>query len=939
MAAAFASLATSASAQETGRITGRVVDGTSGAPLGEVQVFLDGTGLGTLSRQDGRFLILNVPAGSYTLKAERVGQKTISQQVDVAGGQTAEVDLAMETEALGLDEIVVTGTAGAARRREVGNSIAQINTNTIQESRPTAVTDILTGAAPGIEVSGVGGEIGQGSQIRLRGNSSVSMSNQPIIYIDGVRVQSKPYPQTSSPDYPYRGANITANPLNDINPNDIDRIEVIKGSAATTLYGTEASAGVIQIFTKKGASGAPVWTAEIQQGTSWERNFGTPEFPKIRMEPYLNNGYLGQYSASVRGGGQNLQYFASGQFNNERGVLPQDSLNKYVVRGNFTFTPSTDLQLQWNTTYSNQWQRNTPVGGNAQGIILNAMRGKANYFSSEDPAVLRQLFNEDIEQRIERFTTGGTATYSPLTNLTNRLTIGYDFSQQENRNLRPYGFVLYPRGSLLNDTWQNRILTFDYVGTYSFDITGGLRSNFSWGGQAVGEEERELQGWGQDFPGAAEPTVSSAAIRLAEEHRQKVWNAGFFLQNVFDIKNRYFITVGGRVDGNSAFGSGFGLQFYPKVSGSWVISDEDFWQDGWGSMKLRAAYGQSGRAPGAFDAVRTWQASGLNGHAAFIPSNVGNPDLGPEITAETELGFDASWLNNRLSAGFTYYRQKTTKALFNVTQIPSAGFLNSQLENVGELQNNGIELNVDATAVNGATFGWDLGVAVTTNHSKVLSLGGAPAFSLGSDAWIVEGQPVPVMRGDYIANPDAIAAPVVEHDHVFGPNQPTLTVMPSTTIRLPKGITLSARGEYRGGMYEGEELTQGSVSRSSQWPICWPYYQDPGNSIALKDNTPALWRARCTPKLVQGSYTIVKADFFKLRNVSLQLPVDFAFPDRVSNATLTLSLDNSYRWVNSDWLILDPEMQSNFGALDQVVQAGARVPSPISFHASLRIQF
>src|SRR5690606_15888985 len=246
---------------------------------------------------------------------------------------------------------------------------------------------------------------------------------------------------------------------------------------------------------------------------------------------------------------------------------------------------------------------------------------------------------------------------------TNRFTVGYDFTQQEGRNLRNFGFEQYPQGSLTTDMFQSRLLTFDYVGTYSFGITDAIRSNFSWGGQAVGDDERRLQAYGEDFPGAAVPTISSAAMTFAQESREKVWNAGFFFQNVFDISNKYFITAGVRVDGNSAFGSGFGLQVYPKVSGSWVVSDEDFWGEGLGSLKLRAAYGQSGRAPGAFDAIRTWEGVGFAGIPAFVPDNLGNPDLGPEVTAEWEFGLDGAWFQDRLSVVFTYYNQKTNDAL------------------------------------------------------------------------------------------------------------------------------------------------------------------------------------------------------------------------------------------------------------------------------------
>jgi hypothetical protein len=198
------------------------------------------------------------------------------------------------------------------------------------------------------------------------------------------------------------------------------------------------------------------------------------------------------YSASVRGGGEDLQYFASSLHDNQLGTMPNDQLEKWAMRGNFTFTPADNLQLQWNTSYTNQWQQNTASGNNAQGISLNTFRRQRNYFGSSAFEDIANVLGFDIPQRIERFTTGATVTYSPLANLTNRLTIGYDFSQQENRNLRPFGFRQRPKGALLNNTWQKRLLTFDYVSSYIVDVADALRTTFSWGGQAVGDEMRAL---------------------------------------------------------------------------------------------------------------------------------------------------------------------------------------------------------------------------------------------------------------------------------------------------------------------------------------------------------------------------------------------------------------------------------------------------------------
>ena len=997
-------LASAPAHAQNGRVTGVVTDAQSGATVGEVQVYMVGSTLGTLTRSNGRYLILNVPPGSYELRAERIGFQTVTESVDVPADGTVAMDFAMTTEALGLDEIVVTGAAGAARRREIGNAIAQINLADVPERQAT-VSDLLQAAAPGVHVIGGSSEPAQGKQIRLRGNSSVAMSNQPIIYVDGVRIMDDAFPVVQTPGTGLgRPSLITVTPLDMINPNDIERIEVIKGSAATTLYGTEASAGVIQIFTKRGSAGAPVWTAEIQQGTGWMQPFGAPGGDFIQMEHYMRDAWWGggyeggeyapdcvtdderwkgvnksatgacswpgsvwfqNYLLSVRGGGQNLQYFISGQYQDDSYVLANDELEKYNFRGNFTMTPVEDLQIQWNTGYTSQWLSGTPSGNNAEGIQLNAFRQERNYVGSGDPREIGKLLEYEFDQRNERLNSGITLTYTPQARLTNRFTFGYDYSNQEGENQRNFGFFLKPLGSRTNDTFQRRVLTFDYVGTYTLPVTSSINSNFSWGGQAIGDSQVRLRLLGEDFPGAAEPTVSSAAIKVAEEDREKVWNAGFFFQNVFDISNKYFVTGGIRVDGNSAFGTGFGLQVYPKVSGTWVISDEDFWGPGLGSIKLRAAYGQSGRAPGAFDAVRTWNPSGYAGTPAFTPDNLGNPDLGPEVTREWEFGFDGSWLDDRLAATFTYFDQRTTDALMFVGAIPSQGFTRSQLKNVGTLDNAGLELQVDATLFQSSNFSVDAGLGISTINSEVVSLckgetepsdvvlardPTAECISRFSDlnGWIIEGEKLPVETGRRVTNRDEIAAPQFADDPytpaapgrtgenvIIGPQLPTHIITPTLSVRFPSNIVLSARGEYQGGHVA--YINEISISRSVRSPLCFPWYVSPKTSIELKPDTPALWRERCTPGFARDYW--FDADYFKLRHVSLTVPVEALFPERISNATLTATLSNYFDWYREiPWY--DPESLGNQPALDDGIgNQTERVPSPVSFRMSVRVTF
>jgi hypothetical protein len=454
---------------------------------------------------------------------------------------------------------------------------------------------------------------------------------------------------------------------------------------------------------------------------------------------------------------------------------------------------------------------------------------------------------------------------------------------------------------------------------------------------------------GTDFAGPGEPDVDAGANRLSWERRIREVNAGFFGQALLNLRDRYFVTVGLRVDGNSAFGESLGLQAYPKISGSYVISDEGFWNESLGSLKLRAAYGQSGRAPGTFDAVRTWRAIGYGGQPTYLPQNLGNPDLGPERTGETEFGFDWAGLDNRLGLDFTYYRQHTTDALFNVRHPPSEGFSTGQQENVGELENYGVEANLRATVFERENWGFDLGASIYTNDSKVLSLGGAPPFS-GGGSWIQEGYPVTLIRGVTIRNPDALADPsyvctdsrvrpadpCVNVDVPIGPQAPRRVYGLTASLRVPKGIELSTRGEYQGGHYIYDGPTNEGVNRNIRWPTCADYYAltDAGNGAQATADR----RYWCDSRFYRRGTMIYPADFFKMRDLTARIPLGALVPGSASS-TLTLSAQNFYRWRNKDFPIFDPEMVSNSGFNDQVPSITEHIPPAASFVASIRVVF
>lgn len=929
----------------TGTVRGRVVRSGSNTPIVSAQVVVVGTRSGAMTGEDGRFTIPAVPAGEQRLRVRTVGYSPLEQVVRVAPGGDVTADFALTAAVISLDEVVTTGTATAARRREVGNSVGTIKIADVSEAS-TDVSRLLQGRVAGVNVTGSGANAGAGSAIRLRGNTSVALSNQPLVYIDGVRVRSDEYPKNvPQTGFQGRSANVNASPLNDINPDDIDRIELLKGAAATTLYGTEAAAGVIQIFTKRGTQGRPQWTAQVTQGFNQERPFA-PDVADptdgvnarfLYMDPWLRRGYRQGYALSLAGGtAGGTNYFFSGGFDDNDGVMPLDNERKYLFRGNVGVQPVPRLRLDATASYTNDLITNTPAGNNAHGLTLNAFRRDRNYFGSANVDTISQVLSYEITSTINRMVLGGTATHQFNEHLQNKLTIGLDRADIENRQLRPYGFVAAPQGIISDQRWASHTVTADYVGSFDWTFAMPLRSTFAWGAQSTAADVQDVSGYAEGFAGPGVPTVSSGALKQAFENRQRVITAGVFLQELLGFRDRYFLTLGARVDGNSAFGSNLGLQFYPKVSSSYVVSEEPFWPQQWGTMKLRVAYGQAGRAPGAFDAVQTYQAVGWGTQSALWPLNVGNPDLGPERTAELEAGFDASLLGSRMNLDFTYFTARTKDALLPVRQIPSLGFIGTQLENVGELTKSGVELAVNGTLLDGQRLGWTAGATLATNRSRVVSLGGAVPFELENYGWIMEGQPVAVLRGRKIVNADRREAPIIEQDHLFGPSQPTRIIGVHSALRFWRGLELSARGEYQGGHYLNEDASFQALSRSVRWPTCFDAY--PALARGDTASLTAFQRSTCIAKAVRADMFIFPADFFKLRDVTLRVPLGRLIPNTESS-TLSLSGANWFRWQRKEFRVFDPEQAGNDGFNAQVRYISEQIPAPATFNAQLRVVF
>jgi len=919
----------------TGTVRGQVTRTAPDAPVGAAQVFVVGTRVGGVTDAQGRYTFTEVPTGTHTIRVRALGFHPADKTVDVAAGQTVTVDVVVTSAPVSLDEVVVTGTAGSARKREVGNSIGQVKASEAPEVTSN-VSNMLAGRVAGVTVAGNTGNSGSGAAIRLRGTTSVALTNQPLIYVDGVRTRSDEYPRNGIfTGTTQRGANAYGSPLNDINPEDIDRVEIVKGAAAATLYGTDAAAGVIQIFTKRGTQGAARWQAQFNTGINKLQKFGTDSVPLLFMDPFVRNGMRYGGNLQVAGGaGDAMRYLVSGGGDYTEGVLPNDNEKKYQLRTNMDFIPLKKVAMSWSSAYTNNLVSQTPAGNNAQGITLNAFRRDRNYFGSSNPDTIRQVLQQDLKSNIDRLILGTTLTATPTVNFSSRFTVGWDRAAVDNRNVRPYGFPNAPLGVIQDQRWANNTLSTDWVNSYDFNPTSAFKITASAGVQYVNSSVSDAVAYSENFPSPSDPTVASGALKNADENRQRVITGGAFGQTLLGFHDRYFLTVGARIDGNTAFGTDFGFEVYPKVSGSWVVSEEPFWSQSLGSLKLRAAYGAGGRAPTAFAAVQTWSPVGWGGQPAVRPNNYGNKDLGPERTSELELGFEEIALSGRLSIDFTYFDATTSDAIFNVRSVPSNGFLNNVLKNVGEMKKSGIELAVTGTIIDQPRFGINAGLNLSTNHSEVTSLGGAPAFSVGNFGWVIEGQPAPVIRGKVIRNPDAVGvAPDTASNYAFGPSQPTKIIGGSLSIRTWRNISIAARAEYQSGAYINEDASYQAISRSVLWPTCFDAY----DKQAAKQPLTVKETLMCIPANARQEMFIFKADFFKVRDITLTVPLGRAIP-RSTNSSLVFSAQNIFRH-NYGMPMFDPEMSGNDGFNPTVRYISEHIPAPATFLTSLRVSF
>jgi len=1040
-------------------ISGRITSAATNEPLGESRVMVIGSSSATNTTADGRYTLRNVPLGKVTVRVIRVGFVEQKKTLDLASGAVMSLDFAMTAAVVQLQEIVTTAT-GEQRRVEIGNAISTLgNVNKrVEEGTVTNLSDLMVAKSPGVIIL-PGNMTSSAPTVRIRGLNSMSLSNAPIYVIDGVRMNS------SSIGGGVGGTNTSY--VNDINPAEIEDIEIVKGPSAATLYGTDAANGVIVITTKKGRAGSTRWTWYGEQGEVQDRNkypssyalWGhSPTAPNaanpvrcnlvtvgqgtcvvdsttsanLFREPGigpLKDGPRSQYGVQASGGTDAVRFFVSGDVENEIGPVRMpsvfiqrfDSLKTSVrdewarpemfqrsnMRTNINAALSPKLDLSINAGFGKTDQRIPQVDNNTFSYFYNSYQnpgfiperiGQSAAKCNANPARCLgysgtdgngydlhgyglyspgELFQRVVTQGIQRFIGTAQANWRPVAWMQNDATIGLDLADRDNLTLNrlnegPASGTTRD-GTVTNSKTNDRNFSAKLTSNSTWNARPNLAFKTSLGADYVNVEQDQVSAGGTTLPPGGQ-NVGQTATRSSGNTNNQLPQAnktlGLYIQELTSIRDRLFITTAVRTDQNSAFGTNFQRVFYPKASLSYLISDESFFPrvPHLDQLRLRYAYGASGVQPGATTTFQTFSASTANigtpgagtgsDKVGLIANALGNPDLKPEKSTESEMGFEARLFGSKVNFDFTYYNKQTQDALVNKPIAPSSGApATSVLTNLASVQNTGLEAVVTTTLIDNRRVTWDLTLSGSHGTNTIQKVYGPNGYcsstittacdSVGTGTTRnIKGRPV---NGRYFvpfsfddANKDGI---IVPSEVVVGTKRADGTIdditpvymgysNPRDIVSLSTGLGLFQRRlrvnvlvDYKGGFNLFNSTTQFYCQQTN---FCYDVSIGPnsnmGPSATLYDQA-----RNVAQRFVAGTKTQIgyleSGQFWRFRElgVTAQLPNSFAQKLRSRDVGVTFAARNLHVWTQ--YKGIDPE--SGYGNGD--VQNDFSTTSPPTY--------
>lgn len=948
-------------------VTGKITTAEDGEVVIGATILIKGTTRGEVTDLDGNFSI-EVPNDDAILIVAFTGLKTIEERV----GPRTEINFEMASDIAMLDEIVVTGY-GSQGRKVLTSAISSLDAKEIENLPQPSFDQMMQGRAPGVQISANSGTPGGSIFVRIRGTNSITAGSDPLYVVDGIPIVSNPLEAEGT------GGQRTS-PIADINPADIQSIEILKDASATAIYGARAANGVVLITTKRGerSRNARVtlnsyvgiqnfWrdpSEAVVDARTFEELSNEAARNRGQAEPYPNpgsgfntdwNSFIFRNDApifstdlSISGGDDKVKYFVSGSNFSQKGIMRNNDYIRQTGRVNLDYKVNDKLKFGTSVLYSRSDRTRSDNDNNIFGALGAAFFNPPNLPDRQPDGSLTKfsIFENPIAvaefQDLKMITNRVLANIFGEWEITDYLTFKSIASVDYN-NIKEdaYWPTQMNEGAAVNGQARSTVtvddnLIWENVLTFQKGL-GGDHYLTVLAGQSVQTSDFErTQAFGQQFPSNDFRRITSAAIQTASSEGSEWGISSFFGRLNYDYAGKYLLTVNVRRDGSSRFGEDNRWGTFPSIGVGWRITEESFMQNNsfFDELKLRASWGITGNQNGIgnFASLGLWN-GGFNyfGAPGTSPAQLANPDLQWETTRQINFGVDMTFLNERVTMTVDYYKKVTEDLLLNVPLPRTTGF-SSQIQNFGELENEGWEFNLNLAAVQTNEVQWNINFNVAHNEAVATRLvapieaftrspirleEGLPLFSF----WLHEQLGVDPQTGDAIwrtQNGDSQSEsfnPSTDR-FIVGDAQPDLFGGFTSDLTW-KGFNFNMFWQYSIGNdqlhwnrffqeHGGGRNTQYHVSQLDRW-------QQPGDVTMVPRMTAANYSGSLRPSrfLEDGSY-------LRLKNITLgyQLPFSVAEKLGMRNARVYISAQNLI--TITDYTGLDPEL--NTGANNQLVQ-------------------
>ncbi len=765
----------SAEASAQRRVTGRVI-GASGEPVASASINVQGTTTGAYTAEDGRFTLLNVPGGGQVLVVRRIGYKRVNQPLSATSDN---VEVRLEKDVLELERQVVTGTTTSISSANSANAVASVTGDQLNKTPTPTVENALQGKIPGAVVSQNSGAPGGGMQVQLRGVTSINASSSPLYVVDGVIVSNAAI-SSGLNSITSAGAGITSsqdqqvNRIADLNPADIENIEVLKGASAGAIYGSLASNGVIIITTKRGSTGKP--SASITQRTGQFtlghklglRCFGSAaevttalDAPSaaeytanggachdFEQEFYSGNPLSYETDLSLRGGNDGTTYFVSGLAKRDNAIQLNSYYQKQSLSANVSQLIGSRLTLRSNNEFVHSLTdrgisgndnndivspgdifASTPTWINLKSRLVNPwLPSGSNPFQNAD--LVKQP--EDVYRYIGSINTTLSAYSSQRQTLDFTFIGGVDAFSYNSKVISPPEAYFESNdglpGTIVNNKSQNVNANLNLSGAHKL-IADMFTASTSFGLRQDRRQFDAVVNQGRNIPSGV-TDVNFGVVQQVNENQFLVKDFSYYAQEeVLALNERLLLTAAVNAERSSVNGDDQKFYRYPKAAVSYRLPFLPKFTD---ELKLRLAYGKAGNQPPYGFKFTSLPISVYGGQLGARPSTTaGSPNIKPETSTEIEGGFDAQFLGGRAAVDVSFFKKNVTDLILSASVANTSGFT-TKLVNAGALQNTGTEIGLNITPIQTAKLTWVSRTTFANVKGQITDLGGLPCFNGGS---------------------------------------------------------------------------------------------------------------------------------------------------------------------------------------------------------------